>query len=425
MVIEALGKLLADRLVSDADLLGLSGHLAPEQGQKIESERWPLEEPRPAYIGMADVASFYEYVDHELLANEIVELTGDSRLAKAVKDSMSEIVGRSFGLPQGPRGSDIFASVYLSRVDRLMLRAGVTLQRFNDDYLLKAESIAQVRRELATLERSLRDLGLILNREKTQVLSAEQYEKGLSAYQHLLEEAAIETIELPPGYTFDPDAFADISLENADEAIIEAAFNRALDDKEHPFAARQRMIDTALPYLAAFENLTPLSRMDVLIESWPAHVRNVNLYLRSLIGTQHEQTMVVLVAATLKTQPLVLPWVQGWLIDVLARSERSAELSAEFFGDWLRQTASASSAPWFVRGRALIALARTASFLERSEVAELFEAAPPAARPDIIAAVHLAGTDWSDDFIATLAGGAVVLRETVAMLMLEPIESVL
>ncbi len=199
VVIEALAKLLADRLATDAELLGLSSHLAPEQGQKIEFEQWPLEEPRPAYIGMADVASFYEYVDHELLANEIVELTGESRLAMAVKDGLSEMVGRSFGLPQGPRGSDIFASVYLSRVDRLMLRAGVTLRRFNDDYVLKAESIAQVRRELATLERSLRDLGLILNHEKTQVLSAQQYEKGLSAYQKLLEQAAIETVELPLG----------------------------------------------------------------------------------------------------------------------------------------------------------------------------------------------------------------------------------
>ena len=342
MVIEALAKLLADRLAADSDLLGLSGHLAPEQGQKIDFERWPLEEPRPAYIGMADVASFYEYIDHDVLANEIVELTGDSRLAVAVKEVMSEIVGRSFGVPQGPRGSDIFASVYLSRVDRLMLRAGVIMRRFNDDYVIKAESIAQVRRELATLERSLRDLGLILNHEKTQVLSAEQYEKGLSAYQKLLEEAAIETVELPPGYTFDPDAFADISLDIADEEIIEAAFDRALDDREHPFAARQRMIDTALPYLAAFQNLTPLTRMDASSSRGPRHVRNVNLYLRSLIGTEHEQAVVDTVVAVLKTQPLVLPWVQGWLVDVLARCTRSDQA----FADWLRKTVFSSSEPW-------------------------------------------------------------------------------
>ncbi len=182
------------------------------------------------------------------------------------------------------------------------------------------------------------------------------------------------------------------------------------------------MIDTALPYLAAFENLTPLTRMDVLVESWPAHVRNVNLYLRSLIGTEHEQAVVDTIVAVLTTQRLVLPWVQGWLIDVLARCSRSEEV----FAAWLQETAFASSAPWFVRGRALIALARTdAAFPVQSDVAELFEAASPAARPDIVAAVHLANTDLSGEFVATLAAGEVILKETVAMLMLEPIESVL
>jgi hypothetical protein len=42
--------------------------------------------------------------------------------------------------------------------------------------------------------------------------------------------------------------FDHISLESANEQIIAAAFERALNDDDYPFAARQRMIDTALPY---------------------------------------------------------------------------------------------------------------------------------------------------------------------------------
>lgn len=277
LVIEGLAKLLVDRLASDAELLGLSHHITHDGDHKLEFERRPLAEPKPPYIAVADVASFYEYVDHDLLAGEILELTGDVHLAAAVKGAMSELLGRRFGLPQGPQGSDAFASMYLSRVDRRLLRAGVAIDRLNDDYLLRAESFARGQRDLAALERSLRDLGLILNHGKTQLLSAEQYERGLSAFQELLEAAAIETIELPPGYGFDPDAFEGISLESADEKIIEAAFERALDDEEHPFAARQRMTDSAFPYLAAFENLMPLERLNVLVECWPAHIRNVNL----------------------------------------------------------------------------------------------------------------------------------------------------
>jgi hypothetical protein len=221
LVIEALAKRLVDRLADDADLLGLAAHIAPVEGQKMDFERRPLRDPRPAYIAVADVASFYEYVDHDLLGAEIIELTGDPDLATAITSTLSELLGRRFGLPQGPQGSDVFASVYLSRVDRLLLRAGVAIERFNDDYLLRAESVARARRNLAALERSLRDLGLILNHEKTQVLTADQYEEGLSAYGDLLEAAAIATIELPPGYTFDPDAFEDISVDSADEGIVE------------------------------------------------------------------------------------------------------------------------------------------------------------------------------------------------------------
>lgn len=420
LVVEALAKRLVDRLATDADLLGLAAHIVPVQGQKMDFERRPLEEPKPAYVGLADVASFYEYVDHDLLANEIVELTGDPGLAAAIKGTLSELLGRRFGLPQGPQGSDIFATVYLSRVDRLLQRAGVAVVRFNDDYLLKAESVARARRDLAALERSLRDLGLILNHEKTQVLTADQYEHGLSAYRELLEAAAIETIELPPGYTFDPDAFDDISLESADEAIIAAAFESALDDEDHPFAARQRMIDTALPYLAGFQNVKPLERLDVLVETWPAHIRNVNLYLRRLIGTEQEQAVVDAVVSVLRGQPLALPWVQGWLVDVLARCTRTDES----FADWLTETVFASAVPWFTRGRALIALAHTDAFPEQDAVGELFERASAAARPDLIAAIQLASADWSDQFVATLTA-EVLLKETVAIVKSGPLRDVL
>jgi hypothetical protein len=196
---------------------------------------------------------------------------------------------------------------------------------------------------------------------------------------------------------------------------------RALDDEEYPFAARQRMIDTSLPYLAGFDNLKPLERIDVLVETWPAHIRNVNLYLRRFIGTEHEQAVVDAVVSVLTSQPLALPWVQGWLVDVLARCTQTED---SFVG-WLTETAFASAVPWFVRGRALIALAHTDAFPEQDAVGELFEAASPAAHPDVIAAVQLAETDWSERFLATLTAGDVLLTKTTEIVKNGPLRSVL
>jgi len=421
LVIEALAMRLAALLARDADLLGLTAHLDREAGQKLDFERAPLADQRPAYVATADVASFYEYVDHDLLANEIVELTGDPGLAAAVKTALSEMLGRGFGLPQGPHGSDVFASLYLSRVDRRLIRAGVPITRFNDDYLIRASTASGAQRDLAGLERALRDLGLILNHQKTQVLTADQYERGLLAYQELLQAAAIATISPPPGYTFDPDEFEGISLEDADESVIEAAFERALDDNEHPFAARTRMIDSALPYLAAFKNLAPLWRLGELVENWPAHIRNVNLYLRRLIDTDHEGEVIERVTRALRTHALAFPWVQGWLLDVLARSTETDDS----FAEWLKDVVSASSTPWFVRGRALIALAQTGEFAEQSLVADLFDAAPRAGKPDIVAAVQLAEAHWSETFLSTLAGGDPVLEEVRELVTDEPLRTVL
>ncbi len=348
-------------------------------------------------------------------------LTGDAELAGAIKGALSELMGRRFGLPQGPPGSDIFASLYLSRVDRVLMRAGVRATRFNDDYLFKADSAAGGRRDVAALERALRDLGLILNHEKTQVMTAEQYEEGLSAYQELLQAAAIETVELPAGYTFDPDEFEGISLESADEEVIVAAFERAIDDAEHPFPARQRMIDTALPYLAGFQNLKPLQRLDVLVETWPAHIRNVNLYLRALIGTEHEEAAAQAVVDVLTKQPLALPWTHGWLVDVLARCSHAEGA----FAGWLTESAVGSALPWFVRGRALIALAHTDEFLSQATVSEIYEAAPAPTRPDIAAAVQIAQAAWSEQFVSTFTARDVILRKVTEIVQSETLRAVL
>lgn len=410
VVVEALATVLVQRLADDADLLGLTEHVSPAPGHKKSFEHWPLEAPRPKFVGVGDVASFYEYVDHKLLAKEIVELTGDSALASTIRSALSEIMGRQFGLPQGPPGADVFAALYLSPVDRALQRAGLEARRFNDDYLLLASSPPQTRRDLATIERLLRDLGLILNHQKTAVLTVAEYELGLKNYEEILEAAAIESVDLPPGYKFDPDEFEGTSLETADEEVIAAAFDRAMTDATHPLSARQKMIDTSLPYLAGFENTGPLTRLQQVVDLWPAHIRNYNLYLRAFIGTTREREVVSAIIESLQGEVPASPWVQGWLIDVLARCRH---VDGEFSG-WLADVATGDD-PWFVRGRAAIALARTGDFLDQDPIAAIFGAAPQGMRLDLTAAVCIANPSWTKRFTKTFSPGDVLERQLVAL----------
>lgn len=422
LLLEALATHVVGRLAPDAEMLGLAEHLAaPEAGHRTGFEQRPLEDAQAAFIVKADVASFYEYVDHELLSREILETAGDVALAYAVRDLLAAVMGRRYGLPQGPQGSDVLASVYLSGVDRRLLRSGVRLERFNDDYLLRCRTLAEARRHLLSLEIELRAVGLILNHQKTQILSREKYEEGLMAFQELLAQAAIESVELPFGYSFDPDQFANIDLENADQATVETAFRKAVGDAALPSEVRRRMIDGALPYLAGFKSAEPLVYLGDLVERFPAQIRNVNLYLRSLITSDLETRALQSVVALLQSATSPVPWVQGWLVDFIARGARYVPSLVPWLHDIVRDPA----APWFLRTRALIATARARALPQQSEVAALFHAAPHANQPDVVAAVMLADADWSSDFLRTFTAADPVLQSIPSLLATEPLVATL
>lgn len=409
LLLEALASNVAGRLKDDAEMLGLSEHLAaPAQGERIAFDERPLQDDDAKFIVKADVASFYEYVDHAVLTREILELTADVDVSYAVRDLLAEVMGRQHGLPQGPVGSDLLASLYLSAVDRRMLRAGVRLDRFNDDYLLRCTTLAEARQHLLALEIELRDVGLILNHQKTQIIGREKYEQGLAAFQDLLAEAAIESVQVPFGYSFDPEQFENISLESVDQGTIETAFARALDDEELSFDVRRRMVDGALPYLAKLGSVDPLQRLRDLIALFPAQIRNINLYLRSLIGGEHEVMAVATASGLLAGAG---PWVQGWLVDFLARTDRHLPVTA----DWQARAVADPALPWFVRTRALIAVARAGRLPDQPEVAALFDAAPHANQPDVIAAVQLSARGWRDAFIGSVTASSPLLREVPAI----------
>jgi len=68
---------------------------------------------------------------------------------------------------------------------------------------------------------------------------------------------------------------------------------------------------------------------------------------------------------------------------------------------------------------------RSGAFPSQEAVGDLFEAASPAARPDVIAAVALAETEWSEQFVSTLTTGDLLLKEVVEVVADGALRSVL
>lgn len=177
------------------------------------------------YIVKADIAGFYESVDHSLLAMILAgALDARSDEVQAIEHFLGAVMNRPVGLPQGPLASDIFASAYLALIDQRLVRNGWTYARFADDYFITAESMADGRNKIETLERYLGNHHLRLNDPKTTIMRHETYIAGLdrpppalAALRSELRQHSEDAIKASQ----DSDEAADVLTEHgADEQLL-------------------------------------------------------------------------------------------------------------------------------------------------------------------------------------------------------------
>jgi len=121
-----------------------------------------------SWLVRADVASFYGSVREPALRTA---LAGD---AERVLDVLRSLwVDGVAGLPVGPEASAILANALLAPVDEAIRRAGGTPIRWVDDWLIRVPDRRAAGEVLLALEVGLRDIGLVLNPAKTEVVAPE------------------------------------------------------------------------------------------------------------------------------------------------------------------------------------------------------------------------------------------------------------
>src|ERR1700722_6391205 len=86
------------------------------------------------YVVASDIAACYENIDHGLLSDDLLMRTGDHVTVEAVSSLLFETSGRAFGLPQQSPASDVLAEVVLDRLERVLVRHGLQVARYNDDF---------------------------------------------------------------------------------------------------------------------------------------------------------------------------------------------------------------------------------------------------------------------------------------------------
>lgn len=185
---------------------------SPDRSQPAyeEFQEGPLSADDCRYVLKADVASYYQFIDHERLVDEVVAQTGDDLAVGVAVELLSTVSGRSFGLPQLSSVSDVLGDIYIDPMRRALLRAGFSVWHFADDFRVACASYEDALAALEVADHAARELGLVLNEMKTSTPRIDKYRESLTALldreRELFDELEVEALAEPDAEEYGEDA---------------------------------------------------------------------------------------------------------------------------------------------------------------------------------------------------------------------------
>ena len=266
------------------------------------------------YIVKADVSAFYQFVDHEILLDELVNQGGDAEAVASLGKLLREVQGRGFGLPQLLDPSDWLSDIAIDRVERQVHRAGIETWRFNDDFRLGCRTYEESLQAIETLDAAARANGYVLNEHKTLTYSFLNY--MMESYDATPETStdviAKDDVEVLVGdYT---DSFED----DPDEAVslLAHATPDAGDDGINLKRARVqevRLLMRALNGLAKAADPRSVDRAPELLSYVPSLTPAVCRYLAVSYSKDAEGVAAAL--DTIRDLLSLSEWQRVWILD--------------------------------------------------------------------------------------------------------------
>ena len=387
----------------------------------------PLSSPDCAYVLKADIASYYQYVDHERLVDEVVAQTGDDLAVTLAVDLLRETSSKRFGLPQLSSVSDVLADVYIDPVRRDLVRAGYEVWRFADDFRVACHNYGEALRALEVTDQAARDLGLVLNELKTSTPKRERYEHSLGA-EHEREHqlfASLDVEELEdlisteysdeddmtepasPGSLLEETDFDEgdvsVSPEVEDAEVVSATQLAAArkvvgiwaeeeEDEETQRAEHAeitaKLLGRALRVFGLGGDPFALEHAPAMLVYEPSLTPTIARYLRSLGRHARRPTREAL--DDICQSGIVSAWQAAWIAYAageLPRKRGGAQLAHVV---WLRQQLR-SDRP-ILRSEAALALARR-RLIRPDELLEVMQGLPSMHRPTLLLALAALGAE--------------------------------
>jgi RNA-directed DNA polymerase len=350
----------------------------------------------PKYVVSSDVTACYQYIDHGLLARELLSRTGDSDGVAALTALLAGLIGRSFGLPQQSEPSDALAEAYLSAVERRLVRQGLTVWRYNDDFRIAADSWRDALNVVDALEHECRTLGLALNDAKTVIRKRETYETALGRRDKVKEEIA-ERVQIDLTTWLMSPYGGDITFEEPEEGDVTVA--HAVVDDWYEF--QRRPADQTADEHEQVLVLGDLLRWALpVLRSQPTDekvLRACALMLRT------EQTLTPLVArylakagdkpsltiswfeAFLANSPYLTPWQVWWVAPAL-REVKGAYADGSMQRAWLEGAWNDHTTPEPVRAGLALSVAEK-GLVSADDLVRVYDSMTETGRPYIARAL--------------------------------------
>jgi len=419
----------------DAALVGSDIVLWPRG--TITDKRWREFESAPlargaAFIARADITGFYECIDHVVLRETLIDMTGRRAVVNALIEFLGRTMGAPRGVPQGLDASDPIATAYLSPIDSAMARECLDYYRHGDDIRIGAQNIGHARKALYSFELELRRRSLLVNNSKSIIASVETYKHGLEEGERTTEETKRSLLQARIKELKDSDKIQELldesgrndlgwaffyhgtmsfeqlvgelakNLTPSDTEVAAGVFREAMDKQPGtarglaPEAFHQR-ISSSLVRLAAGKSPEAIARAAELITRFPEKTEIVSNYWLSL-DQKYGPEIIRAVGQVLTDGRFHTAWEKAWLLRVSTRFVDSLE-PAQI--DLANQMANDEDELVFCRVEAIKLLALRGR-CDHLLVRRIWNLAPVCFRPDLVSAAHFAAPteSWCKSFIA-------------------------
>ena len=129
------------------------------------------------WIVDADLKSYFDTIDHQLLMGEVEKRVTDGKVLELIESFLTcEIVDedKSYrpqeGTPQGGVISPLLANIFLDPLDQMMEQQGFEMVRYADDFVVLCRTEQQADKALERVRRWTEKVGLKLHPDKTKLV---------------------------------------------------------------------------------------------------------------------------------------------------------------------------------------------------------------------------------------------------------------